>query len=65
MWRDITLANRDALLTEVDAYLVQLQGIRAMIADSDGAGLEKIYANAQHARQQWAAAIEAAERKAN
>ncbi|UWE15368.1 prephenate dehydrogenase [Herbaspirillum huttiense] len=65
MWRDITLANRDALLTEVDAYLVQLHGIRAMIADSDGAGLEKIYANAQHARQQWAAAIEAAERKAN
>ena len=65
MWRDITLANRDALLTEVDAYLVQLQGIRAMIADSDGAGLEKIYASAQHARQQWAAAIEAAERKAN
>nr|WP_284702322.1 prephenate dehydrogenase/arogenate dehydrogenase family protein [Herbaspirillum aquaticum] len=65
MWRDITLANRDALLTEVDAYLAQLQGIRAMIADSDGAGLEKIYASAQHARQQWAAAIEAAERKAN
>ena len=65
MWRDITLANRDALLTEVDAYLVQLQGIRAMIADSDGAGLEQIYANAQHARQQWAAAIEAAERTAN
>ena len=53
------------MLTEVDAYLVQLQGIRAMIADSDGAGLEKIYASAQHARQQWAAAIEAAERKAN
>ena len=65
MWGDITLANRDALLAEVDAYLVQLQGIRAMIADSDGAGLEKIYASAQHARQQWAAAIEAAERKAN
>jgi prephenate dehydrogenase len=65
MWRDITLANRDALLTEVDAYLVQLQGIRAMIAASDGAAIEKVYASAQHARQQWAAAIEAAERKTN
>ncbi|MBP0597560.1 prephenate dehydrogenase/arogenate dehydrogenase family protein [Herbaspirillum sp. LeCh32-8] len=63
MWRDITLANRDALLTEVDAYLAQLTSMRKMIADSDGAALEKIYASAQHARLQWAAAIEAAERK--
>lgn len=65
MWRDITLANRDALLTEVDAYLVQLQGIREMIAAGDGAAIEQVYANAQHARLQWAAAIEAAERKAS
>lgn len=63
MWRDITLANRDALLIEVDAYLAQLTSMRQMIADSDGAALEKIYASAQHARLQWAAAIEAAERK--
>ncbi|MFJ3059281.1 prephenate dehydrogenase [Herbaspirillum sp. NPDC087042] len=63
MWRDITLANRDALLVEVDTYLAQLQAMRAMIAAGDGAALEKIYANAQHARLEWAAAIEAAERK--
>ncbi|WP_432239664.1 prephenate dehydrogenase [Herbaspirillum robiniae] len=63
MWRDITLANRDALLTEVDAYLAQLGAMRQMIAAGDGAALEKIYASAQHARLQWAAAIEAAERK--
>ena len=63
MWRDITLANRDALLVEVDTYLAQLQAMRAMIAASDGAALEKIYASAQHARLAWAAAIEAAERK--
>ena len=63
MWRDITLANRDALLVEVDTYLAQLQSMRAMIAADDGAALEKIYANAQHARLEWAAAIEAAERK--
>lgn len=63
MWRDITLANRDALLTEVDAYLVQLQAIREMIANSDGPALEHVYASARDARQQWAAAIEAAERK--
>lgn len=63
MWRDITLANRDALLTEVDAYLAQLTSMREMIAGSDGAALEKIYARAQHARLQWAGAIEAAEHK--
>lgn len=63
MWRDITLANRDTLLVEVDTYLAQLQAMRAMIAADDGAALEKIYANAQHARLEWAAAIEAAERK--
>ncbi|NUU02411.1 prephenate dehydrogenase [Herbaspirillum robiniae] len=63
MWRDISLANRDALLTEVDAYLAQLGAMRQMIAAGDGAALEKIYASAQHARLQWAAAIEAVERK--
>jgi prephenate dehydrogenase len=63
MWRDITLANRDALLAEVDAYLAQLGAMRQMIAAGDGVALEKIYASAQHARLQWAAAIEAAERK--
>lgn len=63
MWRDITLANRDALLTEVDAYLVQLTRMREMIATDDGASLGEVYTRAQHARMQWMAAIEAAERK--
>jgi len=63
MWRDITLANRDALLTEVDAYLVQLSAMRQLIAAGDGDALAGIYANAQRARLQWAATIEAAERK--
>jgi prephenate dehydrogenase len=61
MWRDITLANRDALLGELDAYLAQLTGLRAMLADSDGAAIEAVYANAQRARRQWTGAIEAAE----
>ena len=29
MWRDISLANREALLGELDAYLAQLTGLRA------------------------------------
>jgi prephenate dehydrogenase len=61
MWRDISLANRDALLGELDAYLAQLSGMRAMLAAHDGAALEGVYANAQRARRQWNGAIEAAE----
>jgi prephenate dehydrogenase len=61
MWRDISLANRDALLGELDAYLAQLQGLRARLAASDAAGLEAVYGNAQRARRAWAEAIETAE----
>ena len=31
MWRDISLANQPALLTELDAYLAQLTGLRAQL----------------------------------
>jgi prephenate dehydrogenase len=61
MWRDISLANQTALLTELDAYLAQLTGLRARLAAGDGAALEQVYGNAQRARHQWISAIEAAE----
>lgn len=59
MWRDISLANRDALLTELDAYLAQLTTLRATLAAADGRGLETVFANAQRARREWIEAIEA------
>ena len=65
MWRDITLANQGALLAELDAYLAQLTGLRAMLAAGDGAGIEAVYANAQRARCRWIEAIEAAEAPAS
>lgn len=61
MWRDISLANRDALRVELDAYLAQLTKLRSLLDAADGAGLEAVYANAQRARQAWIGAIEAAE----
>jgi prephenate dehydrogenase len=61
MWRDISLANRDALLTELDAYLAQLTALRGRLAAGDGAGIEAIYTNAQRARRAWSEAIETAE----
>jgi prephenate dehydrogenase len=61
MWRDISLANQSALLMELDAYMAQLTVLRAQLAAADGAGLERVYSNAQHARHQWITAIETAE----
>lgn len=61
MWRDISLANRDALLAELDAYAAQITQLRTLLKAADGAGLEKMYSRAQAARQAWIAAIEAAE----
>ena len=61
MWRDISLANQAALLTELDAYMAQLTVLRAKLAAGDGAGLEHVYGNAQRARHQWITAIETAE----
>jgi prephenate dehydrogenase len=65
MWRDITLANAPALLAELDAYMTQLSGLRAMLAAGDGAGIEAVYTKAQRARCRWIEAIEAAEAPAS
>ena len=41
--------------------MAQLSALRAHLAANDGAAIEAVYANAQHARQQWSEAIETAE----
>lgn len=61
MWRDISLANREALLGELDAYLVQLKRLREHLAAGEGAAIESVYSNAQQARQRWIDTIESAE----
>ena len=63
MWRDISLANRVALLDELDGYLKQLINLRGLLASADGAGLEAVFANAQQARHEWIRSIEAAEQQ--
>lgn len=55
MWRDIALANRDALLAELDRYAVELARARALVAAGDGAGLEAMFARASAARRAWEA----------
>jgi prephenate dehydrogenase len=63
MWRDISLANQSALLSELDAYLLQLTRLRGLLAAGDGTALEAVYRNAQQARHNWISAIEVAEQQ--
>jgi prephenate dehydrogenase len=53
MWRDISLANRDALMSELDSYQAQLAELRGMIARNDGAALEALFSLARTARTDW------------
>ena len=54
MWRDICLANRDALLIELDSYREQLDELRLALARNDGERLEEIFGIARQARRTWA-----------
>ena len=63
MWRDISLANRTALLAELDSYMSNLQALRGHLLQADGAAIHAVYANAQSARHNWISAIEAAEQQ--
>ncbi len=51
MWRDICLANRDALLQQIDGYEQELARIKAFIAASDGVNLAELFAHARDARR--------------
>ena len=53
MWRDIALANRDALLAEIDRYGDALDRARALVAAADGAGLAALFREASVARRAW------------
>ena len=55
MWRDIFLANREPLLDELDVYRAQLDRLRAMLEQGDGAALEKVFSRARAARNKWIA----------
>jgi prephenate dehydrogenase len=54
MWRDICLANRHALLAELDQYLGELAYLRALLIGNDGKALEALFAEAREARNRWA-----------
>jgi prephenate dehydrogenase len=53
MWRDICLANRPALLGELRRYQNALAELGALLEQSDGAGLERLFTAARAARRAW------------
>ena len=53
MWRDIALANRDALLTEIAAYRTALDALALSIQHGDCASLDTMLTRASEARRSW------------
>jgi len=54
MWRDISLANKQALLNEITAFEQELATVKQLLINSDSTGLEALFERASHARNQWA-----------
>jgi prephenate dehydrogenase len=53
MWRDICLANRDALLAALDGYAAELACVRKAIDSGDGDTLGTMFEQARAARSRW------------
>ena len=53
MWRDIALANRDALLTELGAYRDALDALMLSIEHGDKAALDAMLGRAADTRRRW------------
>jgi prephenate dehydrogenase len=53
MWRDIAIANREAVLAELEAYEAKLQELKTSLKDSDAQALFDLFSRAQGARSSW------------
>ncbi|WP_323844656.1 bifunctional prephenate dehydrogenase/3-phosphoshikimate 1-carboxyvinyltransferase [Microbulbifer magnicolonia] len=53
MWRDIMLANRDAILNAIDLYTANLASLRGAIAAGDGEQLMGVFTRAKAARDHF------------
>jgi prephenate dehydrogenase len=60
MWRDIALANRDALGAAITDYRAHIDTVAAMVAAGDAAGLDALFSRAAWARRAWGATYGAA-----
>ncbi len=55
MWRDIALANRDALESQVDKLVDELQHIKSALQNQDKDKLTALFSSAKDARDTWLA----------
>ncbi len=53
MWRDICMANRDALLDELGSYMQELETIHEALACGDAEKLQEIFSLAREVRGNW------------
>src|SRR5256885_16456886 len=53
MWRDICLANKKALLAELERYGGGLERVKRMLARGDATALEAPFSGARAARERW------------
>ncbi len=53
MWRDICLANRQALLEQIEAYQNELNSLQKMLEKHDGEGLGQAFSQARGMREDW------------
>jgi prephenate dehydrogenase len=53
MWRDICLANREALLGQIDAYQNELNALQEILKNNDGETLEHTFSQARNIRENW------------
>ncbi len=54
MWRDIALANKQALLQELNTYQQAVGEMTALLENDDHEGLFALFEHASHARNAWA-----------
>ncbi|MDO8208068.1 MAG: prephenate dehydrogenase/arogenate dehydrogenase family protein [Gallionella sp.] len=53
MWRDICMANRTALLGELDSYMQELEAIHVALSDGNADKLQEIFSLAREVRGNW------------
>ena len=55
VWRDISIANKDAILNDLKLYQNELIKIIGLINNEDQGGLKNYFTNASSTRQSWVA----------
>ena len=53
MWRDIFLANRTALLVDIEKYIDEIKYLQSSLKAKNGDALQAQFERARHARERW------------